>query len=779
MSIITPSSTRPSSSQASSGRSPRSPWSALSARFAGRGYLAVRRTAAALVGAACLFGALQGMPAHRALAAPAAASPVAPATSAYGVHILDSDGGERQAKAPLSTWTSGPTVSNDLASTGDFFKLNTTCASDLHARAASDGASASIGSGTYQLRDRPAVTFSNLQATCTRDGGTEVSFDKLAVDGVSIINAGAMDKGYTYDLPDSIWGTTQLHVAERTTGADGSTSVTALRIEAEAGSSEIWRVQLGVVNCAPAPEPTTDPAVSGFTVTSPAGKTLISHKPRLDGVGKAAMNEFASADGVVSAKNVAIEHRRDGGSHASVGSFEQVPDTTSGVGEYMWSALRVYGLALDVDAKGRSTVTFGDGMGDGTAGVFANGVWINTGTDLYTGMGPDGTPRVHVYFNERIAHGDGSVTINALRYEDLTGAYPSVVLGQVLWTPSSTPVPQPTPEPTPAPEQGVMPMRYAYGLSASGPSDVAAAALSRPQGQCEPGAPKQNGADAAQADASHGDVAKNDVPACVGTELQASAATADDGNAGQIAAKGLSSQVRADGSKASVDTLVLYPGTALETRLSGVAVSVDAKGHATMTTAGGTVAGTKVAAGEVKPNTRFAPKGRITTIVLNSQQSAQDGLQQVSGVLVDDGAGLGAKVQAAVITADAPAVTPVKPPVPSDGSGNGGSGSGGSDNGGSGAHGGSGSTGGAGGNASGDAGKSSGAIAQGESAATAAERSGQVGQAGRFSQQDRRRLALHRRLVLTGSAVAWMAGSAMAACVAGSALVVPRRRRRN
>lgn len=489
------------------------------------------------------------------------------------------------------------------------------------------------------------------------------------------------------------------------------------------------------------------------------------------------MNEFASADGVVSAKNVAIEHRRDGGSHASVGSFEQVPDTTSGVGEYMWSALRVYGLALDVDAKGRSTVTFGDGMGDGTAGVFANGVWINTGTDLYTGMGQDGTPRVHVYFNERIAHDDGSVTINALRYEDLTGAYPSVVLGQVLWTPSSTPDPQPTPEPTPAPEQGVMPMRYAYGLSASGPSDVAATALSRPQGQCEPATSKQHGADAAQADvaqgdSSHGDAAKNDAPACVGTELQASAATAYDGNAGQIDAKGLSSQVRADGSKASVDTLVLYPGTALETSLSDVAVSVDAKGHATMTTAGGTVAGTKVAAGEVKPNTRFAPKGRITTIVLNAQQSAQDGLQQVSGVLVDDGAGLGAKVQAAVITADAPAVTPVKPPVPSDGSGDGGSGSGGSDNGGSVAHGGSGSTGGAGGSASGDAGKSSGAIAPGESAATAAGRSG------RSSPQDRRRLALHHRLALTGSAIAWMAGSAMAASVAGAALVALRRRRR-
>lgn len=554
------------------------------------------------------------------------------ATSAYGVRILDADGEVRQNAAPLSEWSSGATVTNSLDSTGDFFKLNTTQSHHLSSRAASDGASASIESGSYQLRDRPDVAFTDLKATCTRDGGTEVSFGSLSVDGKNILNQDKLTNGYTYNLPDSDrYGSTTLHIAERASDANGRTTATALRIEGEAGASEIWRVQLGVVSCAAAPVVQTPAAASGITVTAQDGTPIIDQQPRIDTTGSVSSDTVESKEHHITASNISVKRSDDGSAHVSLDSFEQVPDT-SDIGMYMWSALRVYGLSLDVKSDGSSSVSFAGG----TSGVFVNGVWINSGTDLYTGMDANGNARVHVYFNERITNADGSITINALRYQDLTGAYPSVILGQTRWSPAKTPVdPEPNPTPDPSDDNsnktGTLPALYAYGAYAQGPSSLGPVAASGPKGN----------------DAK--------LPAA------ANADEASDGYAGQISASALTSSVTTERYTATVGSLTLYPGSSLETTLKDIAVSVGSDGAVTMTTAGGTVAGTSIPAGEVAANTRISIPGRSTTITLNAQDVDNGKLKTVSGVYVNDAKGLASEVRAAVISASAPAESPASP----------------------------------------------------------------------------------------------------------------------
>ncbi|WAC69648.1 hypothetical protein [Microbacterium sp. SL75] len=589
------------------------------------------RFLAAIVGALITAAAVAG-------AVPANGAVSIPSTSASGIQILDADGGALQQPAPLSEWTSGATADNSLSETGDALKLNTTRATGLTARAASDGAQTRIDSGLFQLRDRVPVAFTGLRASCGTDGSTSVTFDTLTVDGKDVLNPSKLSAGYTVALPTSAtWGSTRLVVAERTIDR-GRAQVTALRIEAEAGWSEIWRVRLGVVACAPAAS--ASPAlVSGVTVTAPNGAALIPGAPRLEAEGSVAAQAVSGTAPASSAADVSVAHAADGSSAVSVGSFRQVPDTSS-VGEYMWSALRVYGLRLSVDGDGSSRVSFAD---TGSA-VFVNGIWINTGTDLYTGLDATGSPRVRVHLNERVTQSDGSVLITALRYEDLTGAYPAVSLGVVRWSPAAA-APTPTPEPstTSAPP---LPPRYAFAVDAVGPSAIAPAFVSAPG--------ETKAAHAASADAD--------------------AQTVTDGFAGQISVRGIETASSAGAASVGVDDLVLYPGTAMEVSLRDVRLQVTSTGT-TLTTGGGTVAGQTIPAGAVPAGTRFAVAGRTAVVTLNAQ--AVDGQAQTAVALqVDDRRGLGALVRVGVVAADAPQSSsdpgsgsqPAPQPRPSDGS---------------------------------------------------------------------------------------------------------------
>jgi len=555
-------------------------------------------------------------------AVPANGATTLPSTSASGIQMLDADGGALQQPAPLSEWTSGATVENSLAQTGDVLKLNTTRSTGLTARAASDGAQATIDSGLFQLRDRVPVAFTGLRASCGTDGSTSVTFDTLTVDGKNVLNTSKLSAGYTVALPNSdTWGSTRLIVGERTVD-HGRVQVAALRIEAEAGWSEIWRVRLGVAACTPAT--VVAPAlVSGVTVTAPSGGALIPGAPHLDAEGSISAQTVSGIAPASTASDVSVAHAADGSSAVSVGSFRQVPDASS-VGEYMWSALRVYGLRLTVDTDGSSRVTFAD---TGSA-VFVNGIWINTGTDLYTGVDAGGAPRVRVHLNERVTQGDGSVLITALRYEDLTGAYPAVSLGVVRWSPAaggSTPTPTPEPTTTTAPP---LPPRYAFAVDATGPSAIAPAFVAAP-GETKIAHVTSGGAD-----------------------NQA----ATDGYAGQIAVRGIETASSDTAASVGVDDLVLYPGTAMEVSLRDLRLEVTSAGT-TLTTAGGTVAGNAVSAGAVAAGTRYAVAGRTAVITLNTQ--SVDGQAQTAVALeLDDRRGLGARVRVGVVSADAPKQSP-------------------------------------------------------------------------------------------------------------------------
>lgn len=602
-------------------------------------------TAAAL--AAVLAVGFTATAATTAIAAPAASG----TNSAFGVQMLDSDGGTLQASTPLADWTSGDTVTQNAASTGDLYKLNTTRTEGLVSRAASDGARSTIASGTFQLRDRVPVAFTGLTSECTADGSSTVSFDTLTVNGVDALDPARIAAGYTVDLPvSSTWGATKLYIGERTTDATGRAQTTALRIEAEAGSSEIWRVKLGQVACTPAAPVTTPALVSGITVTAPNGTPIVAGEPSLTASGTKTDATFSAANPPIAAKGVTVSRTDDSAAKVSIDSFTQVPDASS-VGEYMWSAFRVYGLALDVAADGSSVVSFPGS----NSGLFVNGVWINTGTDLYTGLDAQGTPRVTVRFNERVAQPDGSVLITAVHYTDLTGTYPSVALGTVRWSAPST-VPTPDPEPTPQPDSP-LPSRYAYALSASGPSVVSPVALVTPDAAA---------AAAASAKAPNA-VANSDAAALGAAQLEV--ATVTDGVAGQISATGARASNAAGTATAEVDSLSLYPGSSLEVSLSNIRVAMTKTG-ATMTTGGGTVAGQAIPAGEIAPNTVVQLAGRSAVITLNLQTGAADGFS-VTGVDVNDALGLGARVRVAAITADAPDV-----PTPIDGGTGPGSGSG-------------------------------------------------------------------------------------------------------
>ena len=610
-----------------------------------------------------------------AASAKTAATKAGPANSAFGVQMLDSDGGTLQASTPLADWTSGDTVTQNAASTGDLYKLNITRTEGLVSRAASDGARSTIASGTFQLRDRVPVAFTGLTSECTADGSTTVSFDTLTVNGVDALDPARIAAGYTVDLPvSSTWGATKRYIGERTTDATGRAQTTALRIEAEAGSSEIWRVKLGQVACTPAAPVTTPALVSGITVTAPNGTPIVAGEPSLTASGTKTDATFSTPNPPIAAKGVTVSRTDDSAAKVSIDSYTQVPDTSS-VGEYMWSAFRVYGLALDVAADGSSVVSFPGS----NSGLFVNGVWINTGTDLYTGLDAQGTPRVTVRFNERVAQPDGSVLITAVHYTDLTGTYPSVALGTVRWSAPST-VPTPDPEPTPQPDSP-LPSRYAYALSASGPSVVSPVALVTPDAAAAASASAKSPNAVANSGAARPDVAPSaavsdaasaDAAALGAAQLEV--ATVTDGVAGQISATGARASNVSGTATAQVDALSLYPGSSLEVSLSNIRVAMTKTG-ATMTTGGGTVAGQTIAAGEIAPNTVVQLAGRSAVITLNQQKGAADGFS-VTGVDVNDTLGLGARVRVAAITADAPDVpTPVDPGTgPGSGSGSPGTG---------------------------------------------------------------------------------------------------------
>lgn len=576
-----------------------------------------------------------------AMVAAPQASVVDGSNSASGIEIVDIDGTVLLPKTSRVTWTTGVEVTDAKASTGDVLKLNTTKTTGVTTTAGPKGASVSVDSATLTLRERVPVRVSGMRAVCAPDGTASVRFDSLTVDGADVTAAASATTGYSIDLPDSKYGPTKLVVGSKVAGADGRVSLTGLQLQAEPGASEIQRVTLGEVSCAASsavdpptsPEPITGPpAAVGVIVTAADGAPLIDGKPRAtpaDGTKHA--DALTGANGYpVSASNVTVDSAADGSAKVTIGEFRQVPDS-SPIGEYLWSALRVYGLKLEVAKDGSSDVSFGNA---GSA-VFANGVWINTATDVYTGLDADGKERVLVHFNERTTNADGSTTITALHYKDLTGANPEVRLGQVTLV-AATPT-TPVDPADPGPPATVLPRWYSHGVLADGASVVAATPLAGAE------APKPSKITNAHADAKAGP----ELP----SKAEAKAVT--DGGTGQVTAHDITVRASVGSGSAVVGSVLLFPRSSIEISLSHVRTSVTSTGIV-VTSGGGTVAGTPVRAGAIAPNTLISPQGTSLRIVLNEQTLTGSDVT-VSGLRVNDPSGLGADIRVATVTTIAPA----------------------------------------------------------------------------------------------------------------------------
>ncbi|WP_435080822.1 LPXTG cell wall anchor domain-containing protein [Clavibacter michiganensis] len=390
---------------------------------------------------------------------------------ASGVEIIDIDGDTLTAPTPLAEWSAGAAVTRTAASTGDVLKLNTTRTTDLSSTAGPTGASSAIATGELTLRDRPAIVFSGLAVSCTPGGTPAVHVDRLTIGGVDVTADANATPGWSRDLPESVYGATRVIVGSTATGDDGSATTVGIDVEAEAGASEIWRVRAGSVTCAaaaaapvptpsaspsptpapdpdptpaPGPTPAPDPApapasgrvATGVTVTAADGTRVIDGQPRVDGLDRSATaDSLAASDGSPEhAASVRVDTGADGTTTVGVGSFEQLPGAAADpLAEYRWTAFRVYGLTATITPAGAVSTEFAD---PGSA-VFVDGRWIDTTTDLYTGVDEQGAPRVTVAFGEHETAADGTVTVTAVHYRDLTGAHPDVRLGTVVVPPAA------------------------------------------------------------------------------------------------------------------------------------------------------------------------------------------------------------------------------------------------------------------------------------------------------------------------------------------------------
>jgi hypothetical protein len=440
-----------------------------------------------------------------------------------------------------------------------------------------------------------------LHLDVAADGSSAVTFDDsgsaVFVNGVWINTATDLYTGLDADGHERVL----VHFNERTTNADGSTTITALRYEDVTGVNpdvSLGQVSVAAVDTEPATPVSGVSLVEGVRVTAADGTVLINGEPQVTEAGTTATASTVTAVGFPSvATDVTVGAADGGGATASIGQFTQIPDTSS-IGEYLWSALRVYGLHLEVAADGSSAVSFDNSA----SAVFVNGVWINTATDLYTGVDPSGVERVRVHFNERITNTDGSTTITALRYEDLTGANPDVSLGRVVVMPAAIPEVPGDPEVPSVPGAPALPQWYAYGVLATGPSPVNAAPL----------------AEGAAEEDKTGD--------------------ASDGATGQVAAEGVTVSAARTAASADAASVSLYPNTRAAVSLANLRVAVDDDGT-TVTSDGGTVAGTAVPAGEITANTVFSLEGTAVRVVLNEQIKV-DGNLTVLGLHFTDVSGL-------------------------------------------------------------------------------------------------------------------------------------------
>jgi len=596
-----------------------------------------------------------------ALAAPAGATPSPPAagpaalttgSAASGIAITDVDGVTITSPTAAVTWDEGGDDGDQVTGSLDSFD-NTTVngikngydirVTDTRTQAGHAGARVRVAKAVLGLRGRAPVTVTNLDAGVAPDGRSFVSFDSLTVGDTDITEqaqaATSTETGpgqvFTYDVPSTGPYTAHTVLTVGRVTADGGTRVVAISLTDDSDVYEVSRLTLGDVSAAArAPAPADPARVTGVQVTDPDGTSLLDASPS---VGEPGAHSASAADlwstGVrTEAHDVAVRTDADGSEHVQIGSFRQTPRPGL-LAEYYPSALVVNGLTLDVAPDGTPSLAFADPSN----ALFVDGRWINALPGvIYTALDDDGEPRLEVRVGERVDNADGTVTVTAVRYHDLTATWPDVTLGQVT-TSTDDGATDPGQGPgAPVEHPDLAGRWHAFGVAATGAVDLAPTPLAAPG---TTGTPRSG-------ESWHGSAAT------VGQ------GTGDDGEdaTGQIALTDVTASVAASGSSASAGSVALFPGTAAAVDLRGLRTTVT-DGRATVTSDGGTVLGTAVPAGTIAPDTVIAAGGVRVTLAHVTTDPA--GLTVAAGLVLDDQAGLGSTVVVAQAAAGAaPVVAP-------------------------------------------------------------------------------------------------------------------------
>lgn len=571
------------------------------------------RTGAATLVALATTGAALALPAvvpHAAAAEPSAL--------ASGLFVRDIDGGTLQAPTASVGWSAGAEVSGEVAATATPSSLRSgyvITTTGTRTIAGSTGARTVVDEARIELRGRVPLTLRGLTVGCAPGGRSFVTVDQLLVGDVDRTSSAQEPAGTTIPLPATAgaYDDDATVTLESTTTAGAARTTTGLRI-ANGDNYEVRDLALGQVTCSTGTQPSAVPhRVAGVQVLGGDGVRLVEPAPVITGPGAASVAaEEVRALGVRSrATGVSAATSSDGSVDVAVEAFAQLPDEDS-LAEYRPSALRVNHLHLHVTASGASSVTFDDSVN----ALFADGRWLNHQDGyIYSKVDEDGEVLLEVRVNERIEHGDGTTTINALRYVDHTGAWPEVILGQVV-VGADDPGTGPQPEPQPQPEGEVVPAgtRHAYGVRATGSVDLDAAALVRLDGTRE-----------------------STVPAVTDST-------------GQVRATDVRTTIAADGATSSLAGLDLFPGTDAAVHLRDLSAVATAAGTV-VSTGGGTVLGHPVAPGPVAPGTTYRLEGTSTTVVLGATTRDGAGLAGVHGLVLTSPEELATTVTAASLTA--------------------------------------------------------------------------------------------------------------------------------
>lgn len=570
------------------------------------------RTVAATLVALATTGAALSLPA----ATPYAAAAETVLHVATGLSIRDIDGGTLQSPTAPAGWSAGAETTDELAVTTTPAALRSgyvITTSGTRTVAGPTGARTTIDEAHVELRGRVPVTLRGLTVGCAPGGRSVVTVEQLLVGATDRTAAAQGAPGTTIALPATAGAyddDARLTLEAVGTGAAGRT-VTGLRI-ANGDNYEVRDLSLGQVTCTDgAAQPTLEPhRVAGVQVVGADGVRLVEPAPVIAGPGAAATSadEVRALGARSRATGVTAATAADGSVDVAVDTFAQLP-AEDAFAEFRPSALRVNHLRLHVTPTGASSVTFEDPVN----ALFADGRWLNHQDGyIYSKVDDDGDVLLEVRVNERIEHGDGTTTINAIHYLDHTGTWPEVVLGQVVV--GADDGPGTGPDPQPEPDDAVVPAGtwHAYGLRATGSITLAAAALST-----------------------------------LATGTAAVAEAAD--STGQVHATELRTTIGADGARSEVGTLDLFPGTDAAVRLRNLRAIVTSTGTV-ISTDGGTVLGHPVAAGTIAPGTTYRLEGTSTTAVLGASTADAAGLAVTHGLLLTSPDELATTVTAASVT---------------------------------------------------------------------------------------------------------------------------------